>query len=253
MNEYRVLLEVALEDLRSSILLYSNKFYPQSTFYFQQSAEKAVKYIGISNNIIQKADLSNKVGHNTNKIFKKVLKDFMSKIPESESGHNDIDEQYSLIQNFIRNNNIETVIPELIEYINIYRAEMPVLPFDYTKASTPQELYDIYKQLPFENIELDKFEQFLENDLFKQILLEKSRAFVNLFPDYIKSILVLFVISTFTNEHVTSSRYPNIDSMVNPNEIYNSDSSLIISMPFFLDNLLFCLKSIFEFETIMKK
>jgi HEPN domain-containing protein len=253
MNENKVLLEVALEDLRSSILLYSNKFYPQSIFYFQQSAEKAVKYVGISNNVIQKTDLNNKIGHNTNKIFKKVLKDFFSKIPTSESGYIDVDEQYGLIQNFIRNNNIETVIPELFEQINIFRGEMPVLPFDYTKTSTPKELYDIYKQLPFEKIELEKFEQFLKNVLFKQILLEKSKAFVNLFPDYIKSILVLFVISTFTHEHVTSSRYPNIDSMVNPNKIYNSDSSLIISMRFFLDNLLYSLKSIFEFETIMEK
>jgi HEPN domain-containing protein len=253
MKEYIVLIEIAIEDLRSSLLLYSNNFYPQSIFYFQQSAEKAVKYIGIANNVIQKSELSNKIGHNVNKIFKKALRDYLSNIPTSESGYLDVDEQYGLIHNFIKNNKIETVIPEIIEQINIFKEEMPILPFDYNKISTPKELYDIYKNLPFENLELYKFEQYLEDESFKQILLEKSKLFIGLFPDYIKSILILFVISTFIHEHVTSARYPNIDSMVNPNEIYNSESSLIISMPFFFENLLYCLKSIYEFETTMGK
>ena len=40
-------IDVAWYDIKSCRLLYKNKLYAQSLFYFQQSIEKCSKYIGI--------------------------------------------------------------------------------------------------------------------------------------------------------------------------------------------------------------
>ena len=64
-DSYKILFEISEEDFNASKLLYANGFYPQAIFYFQQSVEKLIKYLGIVDGIIKQEDLIKKISHNS--------------------------------------------------------------------------------------------------------------------------------------------------------------------------------------------
>ena len=67
------LLDIAYSDLNASIILFENKFYPQSIFYMQQAVEKSIKQLGVYNGVVKPSDLQKDIGHKTEKIFKRVV------------------------------------------------------------------------------------------------------------------------------------------------------------------------------------
>lgn len=67
------LIEIALRDIRSSILLYNEKMFAQSYFLFQQASEKANKAFGLHYNIINEDELKKEIQHNQLKIYRKAI------------------------------------------------------------------------------------------------------------------------------------------------------------------------------------
>ncbi|MCK5222190.1 MAG: HEPN domain-containing protein [Candidatus Aminicenantes bacterium] len=67
------LLDIAFKDLTSSQLLFEKELYPQSIFYIQQAVEKSIKQLGIYNQVVKPSELHKKIGHKTEKIFKRVV------------------------------------------------------------------------------------------------------------------------------------------------------------------------------------
>jgi hypothetical protein len=244
-DNYTVLLDISIEDLNASKLLLENNLYPQSIFYFQQSTEKAIKYLGLSSNLIRKQDLLSDIGHKNLKIFKKASKEYCLKF--SPNSAIDIDKQFQFIQDFIKHNDLEVTIPAIIDQINNFKTELPDLPFDYKKISTPEDLINILSAVDPQNPEIDVLKKYSNDALFKKILQENSQKFILTFPGYIKSILVLFVITCLINEHVSSVRYPD-DKLINPSSAYNINNPLVASMPFFQVTLEDCINNIIEFN-----
>lgn len=68
------LLKIAKMDLHASRVLYENRLYPQSIFYFQQSVEKACKAFALITNQVTEKELPRKIGHDAIKIYERVTK-----------------------------------------------------------------------------------------------------------------------------------------------------------------------------------
>lgn len=70
---HRIWLKIAKEDLNAAKLLLSQKLYRHAVFYLQQSVEKAVKSLGISNGVITEAQARGDIGHKTVRIYFKIF------------------------------------------------------------------------------------------------------------------------------------------------------------------------------------
>ena len=68
-NNYDIFLEIAQEDLKASIVLFSSELYPQSVFYFGQAVEKTCKYLLIKDGVLPIEKLKSTISHNTSKVF----------------------------------------------------------------------------------------------------------------------------------------------------------------------------------------
>ena len=64
---------IAQYDLEASKVLYRNRLYMESLFYFQQAVEKIVKSLGLVLNKISENDLRQGIGHNPIKIYDKIF------------------------------------------------------------------------------------------------------------------------------------------------------------------------------------
>jgi len=158
------MLEISFEDLKASKILYENKFYPQSVFYFQQSTEKAIKYLGLNANIIDKKDLLSDIGHKTLKIFKKAIKKSFDQFPFNKQF--DVDKEFQIIQDSIKRNDLKDTIPFIINQINEFKAELPNLPFDYNKISNPNDLIDTINKIDPKNPDLIKIREYSDDIVF---------------------------------------------------------------------------------------
>ena len=65
--------DIAVVDIKASKILFGNKLYSQSVFYFQQSVEKANKAFAILTEIISEEEAKFDRDHNTNKIYKRII------------------------------------------------------------------------------------------------------------------------------------------------------------------------------------
>lgn len=236
MNKDFVLLEIAYQDVNASWTLYEANFYPQSLFYLQQSTEKAIKHLGISNGVITKNDLLNKIGHNADKIFKKTIGEFEDITGNSKT---DFEKEYNHLSQIIRSQDLNIVKPEIEKII-----------FDYKHISIDEiEIRELIKStLRYTNPEIiDKIES---EDRFKEFFEKRTILFISKFPNYIKSVLILFVINSIISEYVSKVRYPNVDTFENPALIFTENHGLVKLLPLFLDNLAFAIKGITDYELI---
>jgi hypothetical protein len=244
-DKYDSFLRISLEDIEASRILLKNNFCPQAIFYFQQSVEKATKYIGLSSKIIEEKDLQSDISHKFLKIFKKAVKVFNEKYtPNSKS---DFEKEFQFIQDFIRQNSLDITIPQIIEQIENYKSEIPDTFFDYTKIATPEDLVCTLNKIDPNNTDIEVIKMHSNDKLFRRIIEERSKKFLIVFPGYIQSILILFVLGCVINDHFSYVRYPD-SKMKNPSSIYNKENLLIISLPFFLDTTEDCIKKILEFN-----
>ena len=76
--------EISQKDLEASKLLFKNKLYPQAVFYLQQSVEKATKSFGILDNIITLKEAKQVIGHDSLKIYKKILDGLLKDMKDFE-------------------------------------------------------------------------------------------------------------------------------------------------------------------------
>lgn len=246
MNKNLVLLDISFEDLKVSKLLFENNFYPQAIFYFQQSNEKMVKYLGINSQIINQNELHSKIGHKTLKIFKKALELSLDRFQINKNL--DIKSDFQKIDEFIRNSDLREIIPFVINQIEESKNNSFELPFDLNSLSSPEYLIEFILKFNPENEELlNNIRKYSNDEIFKDLLNNGSNKFKTGLNEYLNSIFVLFVISSFLNYHVSTVRYPD-QNMRNPSDLYGENNPLVTSLPFFLLELEKCLVNLISFE-----
>jgi hypothetical protein len=235
---YYSLLEISSEDLNASELLYENKMYPHSLFYFQQSSEKLTKYIGLKDEVIEKKDLQNKVSHKSTLIFKKAITNYQRQF--SQNLDFDVDKEFQEITNFIDSNPIHIVLEIILKQIRDAIENKPIFPFDIDKIETIEDFCIILKQINPNDPNIDAIRKMENDSLFKPLMEKMIKDFKSNLPNYSRGIITLFITNTISEKLVSSVRYPDLKDMINPSLKYNLENPLVEALPIFHKALHFC-------------
>ncbi|SFF30365.1 HEPN domain-containing protein [Sunxiuqinia elliptica] len=228
-EDYKILYDISKEDFETSKLLLENNFYPQSLFYFQQSIEKLIKYLGLKDGIISTKDLSRKISHNSSLIFKKALTKYKSL--NNSIVDFDINKEFQELDEIIKKTPDDKVLEVILKNIFDVLKNKPELPFDIEKIKNFEDLYQVLKKISPDMPQLEELRRIDNNKLFKPIAEKMLQDFKASFDEYIQGIIILFYINTISQRLVSTVRYPELDQMINPSEIFNKEHSLVKELP----------------------
>ncbi len=257
----RQLLEIAKQDLESSILLHKSKLYPQAIFALQQSVEKIAKAFALHFRIISENELK-KISHNTLKIYKKTTDNLVQKkikriesvsqaYPElkntnffriidksniGETSHkfeklyHKLSSQKPLV---LSEEEIDEILNKIENFQNETRASKVLIPQFQISELDFQEMVEevvsaIYELLPILNTPENAIREvgglisrILNKDFITKLIKEVFPLMIDMFDIWYK----LLYLSVITHSHVEFSRYP--EQGINPLEFYSDSSSLI--------------------------
>jgi hypothetical protein len=233
MENKSTLIEISEEDLNATRILYENKLFPQSIFFFQQSIEKLSKHLGISNEIIEPGKLQSEINHKSLLIFSKLAKRTGELTGDSELN---IDNDYQKIINLHKIAPLSELLPIVKNTIEYYK-NLPL----------PKNIEDIVLRVQDFTNRNKGSEKLTETSLnnYNRFKLEE---FFRLMPMYICATMTLFMLSPIFSDLVSKIRYPIGDNFINPSKIYNLDHELIIYLPYFIDCQEFNITSIRTFQ-----
>ncbi len=242
MDQIKSFLDVSESDLKASICLYKNGFYPQAIFYLQQSVEKAAKAFGLLVGVIKFSDLM-KIRHKTLKVHKAIVENLENRLDtiyRIEQDH-----QVGEILSFLDIKSIRKSVTEFHrQYGRIMSGDIP----DITEERIDeiiQELNNLEFQIhqainsinsrvenSISDSILDMFEYFkgwgINIEFDTKEILDLSKAIARKIIPYLLDgtyvSVALFNLGLVTFVHVSSSRYPE---KVNPLEIYNEKHPII--------------------------
>jgi len=105
-------LKIAKKDLKATEILYENKLYPQSLFYFAQSVEKANKALALGLNKYTEEDMR-KVNHDATRIYKDNIIELKQRYGRLSRNLNRLPELKNT--DFIKNLGVEDKIKECVD------------------------------------------------------------------------------------------------------------------------------------------
>ncbi len=228
MNNYKTFIEISAEDLQTSILLYSNGKNPQALFSFQQSVEKAVKYLGLKDGIIQPNELERKISHKSNKIFRRaIIKTIPTTVYNAEHEiDRDFNELTQLVETVPFDKSVDLIIRNIIDIVE----NNPYLPFDIQSISNYKDLVAVLEKFEPDNSDLEKLKD-IDNDIkFKPLADKMLIDFKVQLDNYLKGVMVLFCLNLLTEKLVSIVRYPDINTMKNPRFEFDDDHPLIVNL-----------------------
>ncbi len=258
MNNIKVFLDIAKQDLEASKILYERKLYPQAVFFLQQSIEKAVKFAFFSVSSLTPEEFGIKIGHDTsilptfmcNEIEKVVdlFKKASKKLPELE-GIDLFIKLYERILMIGRDNNLspQTLKEPLkrfdftIEEINDFIKTAQNL--NNSIFQTDKEMLDNMREEFIEAI--IKLNKSIKDENSDQITKEDIDEIITKVYRLVIPFLTLFLFSILLNPHTVKSRYPTDQ---NPLEYYSSDNPLVTKLDEIANIIA---SSIFNFEEIL--
>jgi hypothetical protein len=275
------LLEIAVNDLEASRILYENKLYPQAIFYFAQSVEKANKSMAALTGNHDEKYFSKKIGHEVIKIHQKNSRRTQQKFGRILERSRK-DPMYKMFPLFDESN-IKTVIEQSnnsIQEIDVIKEQKDDLLFikateineDLRNISKGKRRIQKYIQKLSEvdvdanqwmNNITEMSELLPEDHELKEASLEfiKNSEKVNfglmweavkyLFIVNLKSIIVimpLYYLSVITLPLASVSRYP--ENGKSPLELFNRKLPLVRKLPFLIEVLSEALQNLKEFHTL---
>jgi HEPN domain-containing protein len=249
--------EISQKDLKASKLLFKNKLYPQAVFYLQQSVEKATKSFGILNEIITLEEARYDVGHDSLKIYKKMMKSLQKemeyfeeiinknprlgknkiveditsnfsskKMREYLNSLNDMDNKR--VYNFPSKKDIESSI-KLLDIIESKLGKSS-LPSILTKQKLEESVKNMEEPLDtFSELDPEIVDQ-VKNGV-NELLAPDSRNVIlgigEFWMDLLYVLFSLFLLSYLLPwYHAIYTKYPD-EKGQNPREIYNEEHPLI--------------------------
>jgi hypothetical protein len=248
MNESLTLLEIAFEDLDASRTLLKNYHYPQALFYFQQAVEKATKSLGLHAGVFSKEQLHRKIGHETLKVFKEVIR---QTTPPAIPGYSyddsfDIDKTYQSIMSFAKNHEIELLLPVYINHIEEYKKAGQSSVVEIPEIKTKGQFLELVKALNIELKDLPEIEKLPEeHDFFKEQF-RKINEKILATPKYVEKLLILYVLGLIVVELVSDVRYPNSEEFERPSNVYDHNHVLVKNLDYFQEELYQCIKAILK-------
>jgi hypothetical protein len=227
------LIEISEEDLNVSKLLHKHGQFPHSIFYLQQSIEKLVKHLGVSNNIISPDRLQSDISHKTEKIFKALAFRTLELTGDTKDS---LEEDYKKIIEINRNvplNELLPVIKMTIETSKNYN-------FPDNFSEIIKSLIVFIQKKEFAELSLKVGDEKLNN---------KIEEFKKVFPKYHSSVITLFILSNFFSDYVSYVRYPTKEGFHNPSHIFTYDNELVIFLPYFFQCQYENINNIYQFQS----
>jgi hypothetical protein len=243
-------IDLAIEDLEVSRILYENKKYSNSFYHFQQASEKGLKAYAFMVKTYTSEKDANHTGHYTLKVFVDSANERQKEIAflkdyefEKIIGIENLDE-YS--------NNLEDGLnslpqkKEIFEYSNdilheILKTICELSEYDFELPNGFKEhliekmdlIFDlIYKLNPEKADETKKeFNELLKDEKQLNDFIEITKEHLNntMIENYY--VLILYYSNLISHNHNNKSRYPEID--FNPLEDYNLSCPIVQKLPGF--------------------
>jgi hypothetical protein len=243
-------IDIAIEDIEVSQILFENKKYSNSFYHFQQASEKGLKAYAFMIKTFTKEKDAHNTSHYTLKFFIDSANERQKEIAflknyefEKIIGSENLDD-YS--------NNLESGLNSLPKRIEIFEYSNEIL-VDILKTITELKEYNFEFSNDFKEYLIDKMDLFF--DLVYKLNPEKVEEAKRDFKDFIKDenqlndliestkehmknaltenyyVLILYYSNLISHNHNNKSRYPEID--FNPLEYYNFNSPVIQKLPEF--------------------
>jgi HEPN domain-containing protein len=238
------LLEMAMADLDSSMLLYENGYYPQSVFLLQQSVEKTCKSLSIFFEIITEKDASKQIGHKSLKIVKITTDEFTESVRDTCQKLADnpglIPALDSLDDYDLTQDQIEGILAELKQQTDEAEKSLTKLTSDGISDSDYSEmtnkLYEMLRSFVISMKIPESHKSILIGLLpitISQIIPKRNQLIylLQIVLTVLVCSIVLFHLARITAPHAVRSRYPNSNEAFDPLEYYSEESPLVINMP----------------------
>ncbi|WP_452221436.1 HEPN domain-containing protein [Lacinutrix salivirga] len=254
-KEYiNIWLDLAMNDLKTSQVLYQNKLYSNSFYHFQQASEKSLKAYAFLSKIYSSEKEANQTGHYTLSVFKNSLENRLSDYTilkqldfENVIGIKEF-EEYGLGLNtsldiipkkkevFEYSGSILETIFKTIDELKKYKFSLPDDFESIFKTKIDILLDTIYELNPSE-IEKTKteFNRILENkDEFAELKKNLEKILSEMLNENFH-VLVIYFSNLISHNHNNISRYP--EANFNPLKYYNLRRPIIKKLPRFSKNL----------------
>ncbi|MCX6253698.1 MAG: HEPN domain-containing protein [Bacteroidia bacterium] len=251
-SNYKVFLDIALDDVSASKILLKKKFYPQAVFYFGQSIEKTCKYLLIKDGILSVDQLNSRIKHDASKVFT-IFTDHLinklssavdtEKIVKSNNDHllfnvlnpidfiNDLKSGIKVFEDS-KNKLNELDDKKIDQYMNMLKIFNSNILSDnkYNNfyKSDPRVLVDWLLEFHIvdEQTKIDLKEK-LKDDNFKIQFYADIKKYLLSIHEYMRVQQILMVLAILFSSCAVDTRYP--DNTLNhlPVTRYNSSSMLI--------------------------
>lgn len=243
-------IDIAIEDLEISLILYENKKYSNSFYHFQQASEKGLKAYAFMVKTYTSEKDANHTGHYTLKVFVDSANERQKEIAflkdyefEKIIGIENLDEYSNNLEDGLKSlpqrkeifeysNDILHEILKTICELSEYNFELPN-GFKEHLIEKMDLIFDlIYKLNPEKADETKKeFNELLKDEKQLNDFIEITKEHFNntMIENYY--VLILYYSNLISHNHNNKSRYPEID--FNPLEYYNLNSPLIQKLPEF--------------------
>ena len=263
------LLEIAKTDLKAVEILYENKLYPQSLFYFQQSVEKTNKCLAMLTGNLEETELK-RIGHVPTRIVtsqvasekEKVRKfiEILSKYPKLRKlrmfrNYNfdkylrELGKSLLQLQKLEKKKDEIVFIPKrqlqfIITYLEKERKTKlkPITKFKIMKIKKIilQDLASIRELNPAKiDTERQRVEEIDSTDLVN-IMKEIQKFLIHFIPTYVSLVYLAIV----TLPHSSCTRYP--ENVIIPNKFYVAKLPIIELLPKFMRIQSACLGDVEE-------
>lgn len=247
-------IDLAIEDLEVSKILFESEKYSNSYYHFQQASEKGLKAYAFMVKIFTSEKDANNTSHYTLKVFidsvnerqKEIaflkdkgfekmigtenLEDYSNNL---ESGRNSLPKRKEIFE--YSNQILDEILNNLNE-LKIFKIEFQD---DYKKLliENTSLIFDLlYKSDPekAENARKD-FKELIEDENQLNELVENTKKHLQNTITENFYVLVLLYSNLISHNHNNLARYPEID--FNPLEYYNLNCPIIQKLPEFTQNL----------------
>jgi HEPN domain-containing protein len=247
-------IDIAIEDLKVSQILYENKKYSNSFYHFQQASEKGLKAYAFMCKTYTSEKEAYNTGHYTLKVFidsaKKRQKEIaLLKDHELEKiiGSENLDEYSKNLEStsnslphkneiFAYSNEILDEILKTISELSEYNFEFPKGFKEHLLEKMDLVFNLVYKINPEKADETRKeFNDLIKDDKQLNEFIESTKEHFNNTMIEIYYVIILYYSNLISHYHNNKTRYPEID--FNPLEYYNFSCPIIQKLPEFLEYL----------------
>lgn len=247
-------IDLAIEDLEVSKILFENEKFSNSFYHFQQASEKGLKAYAFMIKTYTSEKDANNTGHFTLKVFidsanerqKEIafLKDYeFEKLIGSENLDDYLNNLESGLNSLPKRKEIYEYSNEILEEILNIIKELSEFNFEFPSDFKKHliEKMDLFFNLVYKS-NLEKveearkdFKDFIKDENQLNDLIESTKQhFINTMTEHFH-VLILYYSNLISHNHNNLARYPEID--FNPLNYYKSDRPIIRKLPKYIEYL----------------